>query len=889
MSHAFGEARPQAAWFKLALSATALAALSACGGGGGGSDKQSSSTTDNSAAAQPAAVETRTGEKIKLGGVVSKGLLGHANVNVWPVKDGAVDRTLPLATGVTDDDGQYLTGEFTVPGPFIVEVTAKACEDTRTGINADKTTCSYHQDEALGAKQYLPSAFNISAVVTAPPANVDNVSHVNVTLFSDFAIRAALKAAGGLTPTNMAKAQAMVNNLFGTTDLNTVVPKALPKDGSDALTPAEARLAAMLAAASHVASSTDALQAIGCADIAAGTPQATLCAAQQLAGNATIDRYVGTSSAVTAQLNSALQDVVAASGSADLAAVTSTTSDKLTNPSLNVPAPADDAGAYTAVKNFFADLVSAVRTLFTSTDGEAAIKQARAFEAPVKNLRIAADVLTTDGGVLQKGVELWNAFDQGSADPTKFEHRDVGSPRFLPTGLHCKLQVDTGGNVYSDATASTAPADIARATCRADYAYVVNWSAATGSGSVYSYPAKSSSHVFIITRSSTTAYSYSGFAVTDTRTVTLDYSIGESTDTSPSSRTFLQNTSGTGTVSGSGNGTGVPPATVKLWSGTMTASINPSTQELSALQITGDVPEGLDQAGALYHASTSPNLAHVQLSAQLTNTPNGSTNDLTFAGNMAAQDATGNSTEYSVAFSNGHLTVGNSKGLSMSFDATLQASNAKFVGSLNAVRQVNTVVDGGQATVTGKVYNLTDSTSPFIEAAITYAQDNSHYDNTKPFAQGSNYVLATVSFDGDVTAPNSPKLRVALTGAATQYADHYSFGLDGADAISGDYFIYNRDGSLKRDVTFTARAPAGKPAGVSQVVTEIVDPTNKVAFGFGYNGYNNSGDTSKPDTRAKVYVNKIERGTLDSGTGNLPLVTLTNGESFSLDTGTIQY
>jgi hypothetical protein len=224
------------------------------------------------------------------------------------------------------------------------------------------------------------------------------------------------------------------------------------------------------------------------------------------------------------------------------------------------------------------------------------------------------------------------------------------------------------------------------------------------------------------------------------------------------------------------------------------------------------------------------------------------------------------------------------------FDA--EANTAANRVTLSIEGQRNSLIDdSAEGSITGAFYNdPSPSAKAFIQAKLSTQVDNSSYDHTQPVSS-SNFQIISIGFDGFVTAPNSPKLRVALTGAVKRTEDGYRFGLNTADAISGDYFIYNSDGSLKRDVTFTFKSPDSNTSGRPRVISEIVDPTNKVAFTFGYTGLNQSGDNTKADTRAKVYVNKVERGLLDTDTGDLPKVSLNNDlhEFFTLDFGKVAY
>jgi len=890
---------------KFCAGVTVLAALAACGGGGGG-DKQSASTP--TATAEPASVEVRSGEKIRLGGIVSKGLLGNATVRVLTLKaDGSIDDSAPLATGTTDyqgtadadrlGEGEYKTTEFAIPGIYVVEVTAQSCSDAQLVTTVSRTAplCSYHVDEETGP-QYLPTGFKIRAVVASTPTD----NRVNVTLFSELAIRAAIKAAGGtastpkLTADSVAKGQALVNNLFGTTDLNNVVPASLPTPPStDTLTPAQGRLAAMLAAASKIAGQPARLTALlnglspaqtpsSCAGVIAATPQATQCVLDVLANNANVNQYVGDNTAVTVVLNNALQQVVVDTASAEIAAVTGTTSDKLTKGTLSVPAPASDVGAYTTIKNFFADLVNTARTLFTATDGEATIKEARAFEAAGKNLQFTGQTLISDSTVLEMAVALWHSYElaPATADVSKFQHRDITYPTFVKSGHHCKLQTGDSTSGFSDAVNGDT---ITRVTCFADYAYsyVGTYAASPGGGG--NYNAVKLSHQFRITRTNTTAttatYAYTSSAVRDLRAVAIDSVNGSVISDGLVDRYWVQTTTGADILAT--NVSGVPSSVMK-YAGNLAATFNASN-ELQQVVISGAVPDGIrDNASTTAHAATVPNNGHAQLDVTVSGNTVGTTNTANFSGTQTTYAGDGSTQEFMLDFQNGTVVVDNSRAQRIKFNATLTAGTDKFVGSVdvNRIPKGSTGSDGATLQLTGAFYNLaTSSTTPFVQASLTYKQDNTNYVETTPTNfSSSNFQLHTLAFDGIVTAPNSPKLRVALTGAAKQMERNFYFGLDAADAISGDYFIYTSSGGLKRDVTFTFKSVDGNASGTPQVSSEVVDPTNKVAFTFGHRA-----------NAADVLVNKVKRGVLDTAAGNLPKVSLDNGEFFSLDFGTIQY
>jgi len=880
--------RSHRAWQTVA-SATLLAVLAACGGGGGGS-----SSTTPVQTSQPASVDARSGEKIKLGGVVSKGLLGNANVRVLAVKsDGTIDESSPLATGLTQTNGSYETTEFTITGPFVVEVQAKPCSNTTSGVDTSGSACSFHQDEAQAARQYLPSDFKIRAIVSATPAD----NKVNVTLFSEFAIRAALKASGGLSTANMAKAQSMVNNLFGTTDLNTVEPKTLANN----LTPAEARLAALLKAASNVASNTVALRAIGCATETAGTPEATLCAVNKLSGNANTSKYVGDTPAVAAELDKALQDVVADADSAELTAVVSTTSDKLTNESLSVPTPAaTDTGAYDTIKAFFADLVETARTLFDTSKGAsqaATLVQAHQFEDATGLVKVKGDILIRNAQALQLGARLLSEFPHTSVvqKTTSTGVGDLGD--LSPAGYGCWLV--KGVDLDTSATSADLPADITGALCYADYAFKVDYSTGVWNPTTqeYSYTVTGAWHLYLIRAErdgggNIIKFTYESMARKDTdRRVNVNWNLYYAYDPD------VTGLSGSASFPQPFNDAATIP---QVFFGEITGLAFGPQGQLEDMTIDGELPDAINTDATLLHASTpaSANLGKQVVHTKVTVVNPSydgagkilSPQEATFSGTLVSYAGNGSTQDYNLALRNGHLIVENQKLKIANFDAEAKTAANRVTLSIEGQRN-SLIDDSAEGSITGAFYNdPSPSAKPFIQAKLSTQVDNSSYDRTQAISSG-NFQIISIGFDGFVTAPNSPKLRVALTGAVKRTEDGYRFGLNTADAISGDYFIYNSDGSLKRDVTFTFKAPDVNTSGRPRVISEIVDPTNKVAFTFGYTGLNQSGDNAKADTRAKVYVNKVERGLLDTDTGELPKVSLNNDlhEFFTLDFGKVEY
>ena len=810
--------------------------LSACGGGGEGDDPPANASPS----------------RVTLGGVVSKGLTGNALVRVLAVKpDGTTDNVNVLATGETDSGGAYTTTAFTVPAIYVVEVQAKVCADTTVG-----TGCSFHQDEATNARQYLPTGFKMRAVVTSTPSN----QRVNVTPLSEIAVAAAASTSGGLTTANANQAQAMVNTLVGVADLNTVVPTTL---GTAGASNDQIRLAALLTAVSGVASNTAALSDVGCASTTQGTPAATKCVVEALAANATVDHYVGDDPVVVAALKTQLDAAVASHPEAS--ALVASTAAKLTDPTAEPPTPAVATGIGKA-RAFFEDLTATVRTLLNSgtAPGQGAfLDQAHRFEDAVTGMNFQAETTVNSVKLLYTAARLWSEYEHGGTVTSAIIHQALSSPDWFPeAGIKCTLQKANGQDLVPGESASL----VTSAACYADYTLDLVPGSHTGSFPLVTADFANAYHRFVLTKGSTAGvFNYIAKAEFSNLSATYNYQAGELDSISYDNPICPQSSNGTCTG-------------VREFSGTVTTTLD-SAFRLASIHIVGDVPDGWKSDSTLDHGTGSGNLAKSRLdvNASLTGTyvdgtlaSNLQSGTLVFSGGNIAYAADA-STEAS------RLTFGAGSQVAMASDLfqngtlslTLATPTTKLVGTLTGQRGAN---HGGTATFTGALYNLDQSeTVPFISASLeTTVTSSSSYNPDLAFSS-TNYQDGTVRMDAYITAPNHPKVRLIAAAAGRQTGGDLVWGTKVQDSASGNYIIYNADGSTRRDVSFVVSYPN-------------LDGQGRVTFSDGANGITFT--LVDGATQANVLASGTTVGVLDTDTS---LLTFSDRSYVSLDFGTVLY
>ena len=210
---------------KLRLLTSALVSahlLTACGGNKPADDQQTAAGTTMS-------------------GVASKGPLKKALVTAYAVDVAGVVSSNVLASQITDDSGAYTLDLAGYSGA--VQLLLSTTADTKTA------------DETTGLDVALPMDFKLRAntVVNPRTDGSSKVQEASITPFTELAHNIA-KDSGGLSPANIASANALVFGLIGVDPVATKPidsTKAPPTDATDA----QKRYALFNAAVSKLASS----------------------------------------------------------------------------------------------------------------------------------------------------------------------------------------------------------------------------------------------------------------------------------------------------------------------------------------------------------------------------------------------------------------------------------------------------------------------------------------------------------------------------------------------------------------------------------------------------------------------------------------------------------
>ena len=210
---------------KLRLLTSALVSahlLTACGGNKPADDQQTAAGTT-------------------ISGVASKGPLKKALVTAYAVDVAGVVSSNVLASQITDDSGAYTLDLAGYSGA--VQLLLSTTADTKTA------------DETTGLDVALPMDFKLRAntVVNPRTDGSSKVQEASITPFTELAHNIA-KDSGGLSPANIASANALVFGLIGVDPVATKPidsTKAPPTDATDA----QKRYALFNAAVSKLASS----------------------------------------------------------------------------------------------------------------------------------------------------------------------------------------------------------------------------------------------------------------------------------------------------------------------------------------------------------------------------------------------------------------------------------------------------------------------------------------------------------------------------------------------------------------------------------------------------------------------------------------------------------
>lgn len=168
----------------------AVTLQSACSGRNGGS-----ATGTEAAPLPPPAATT-------LSGMVSKGPISGATVNVFPINSGIADTTAPIGAGQTVDGGSFSVDLGSHEGPVLVEVTGGTFTDEASGSTV---------------------ALKIPLHAIIPEAGAGTATTVTVTPMTELAYKKA-KGAGPFTSASINDANASVALAFGLKDIIGVLP-----------------------------------------------------------------------------------------------------------------------------------------------------------------------------------------------------------------------------------------------------------------------------------------------------------------------------------------------------------------------------------------------------------------------------------------------------------------------------------------------------------------------------------------------------------------------------------------------------------------------------------------------------------------------------------------
>src|SRR5512135_1657785 len=167
----------------------AVALPAGCGGGKGGGAVTEAPTTLTAPAAT-------------VSGMVSKGPISGAAVNVFAINSGLVDRSTAIGTGQTVDGGSFSINIGPHEGPALIEVTGGTFTDEASGVTV---------------------ALIIPMHAIIPDTGVSTTTTVAVTPMTELAYKKAI-GAGPLTSASISDANESVALTFGLKDIIAVLP-----------------------------------------------------------------------------------------------------------------------------------------------------------------------------------------------------------------------------------------------------------------------------------------------------------------------------------------------------------------------------------------------------------------------------------------------------------------------------------------------------------------------------------------------------------------------------------------------------------------------------------------------------------------------------------------
>ncbi|NDY92994.1 hypothetical protein [Ideonella livida] len=420
-------------WMVAALLGAAL--LSGCGSGG--------SKEDGGEEPPPAS------DKLTLTGVVTKGLMANAEVNVYAANpDGSLSTTPVLASPILSDSNGLYRLNFTPTAGQVYVVQVKAITGTT------------HLDEVTGERQSLPVGFTMRAPFIPSGSGTVTLTR-NVTAFTEMAVSAAQTGSGGLTSTNVQQGLSTVSQLLGFDPAQVDVQTTTTAD-----TESEKAQAVMLTALSRMAQENT----LGCNQANAG--ERAQCVVQTLAASAKLDTIkLQTSSGtdVSASLNTAVTWVF----DENLNGNVQPTSLAVIQANLGCEgsgcdaAPVETGSLISAAKALFLQIRSDVMSLLTrggaselQTAG-AANQEAYKFRAALENVQAPADQFSDMVDGLQHGLDLYKRFKSGLTTQNYVLWGWSTGPGGGQSSRACSVYADTTLTVLA-----TTPAEAVAVGCR---------------------------------------------------------------------------------------------------------------------------------------------------------------------------------------------------------------------------------------------------------------------------------------------------------------------------------------------------------------------------------------------------------------------------------------
>ncbi len=692
--------------------ALSAALLAACGGGGGGSDA-------------PAATQG----SVTLNGIAAKGALANANVDVYAIAAGAVDKSKALAHAVSGVDGSYALPKFVPAGgaQYVVEVSSNGSSTTQL-------------DEVTGLPQPMPAGFSLRALLPKLDGTSDAVDTVHVTPFSEMAAAAAEKAA--FAPADVAQAQSNVQQLLGF-DPRLVKPANIT-DAAAGADPVAKKFALMLTAVSQLAKDGG----LGCTAAAVGGDRAK-CVVEKLAEkfNVANTNPGDAAAALATAIDTVIADPSNAGKIPDAATLVAAIKGNLGGD--GTPAPADPAPAIAAVKALFNGLRADIISLIGMRSGtDHALKaQATLFRDTLVNVQEPITVAVRDADALMLAIDLYTNYKADASKPLTMGR----------LGGRIKSNVGQGGyqvscTLYQDAATAVA------ATAQSNANFV-------GCRTIYYVNA-------VLTNGVTSS----------TETYRHGFTVAPNADGVNFAYTTRARKTCTGAVNSCGpttNNVSISPAV--LPDGSVPApyagniAVTRTGGVITHLAFTGDLAAQFlkDGQGALANPAGKSTWA---LNADLTT--EGDTSTYTFDGVLTAYKDQGTTIDSKLTVKPGSKYVTKlGERSEMIFDVVAGTTQSQFAGKLSATNsqldQSGTERMPMETSLTGTLSNapaggsfadfFSGTVSLSIDPALWAAYDASVADSA------SNLLPVTLGASGMVTAPGRPTLSLTLTATGNTF------------------------------------------------------------------------------------------------------------------------